>query len=975
VGPGGLILSRPDFFQPVRNLPLLLAVPMLFAFTHIEFAYSGSHGEGQHIWVPERVITGEEYEGIIVLDKAGGKALILSSSDPSVIQVPKSVLVGPHSNHGIFQIKPLKEGVAQITAMIDGKAISTETSVYSSSRQPEGIKIVLAANSTKAKDITGYVLSVNSRGQPAPVLKNTTVVISAAPLIEVEPSKTTIKQGQYHAKFFAKIKGSGKIHASSEGLGVAEHHISKFHDDVTVKIAVAPNIMMENSRAFVFVWLEKSGLPYKPPHLVYAHVSSSNLKSVRFNENPLILQYGDAILRIPLVDGVGRGYAISQEPGISIVTASIDAIGSDQANVVVGPVLVDGDFEFVEQDRAGKMERAESQIPNVAALWIYPSTTDARAYGVIGLYNANFTTSSATTMTQNNTEILITKTASSVVPVPIDGRIVTLSSSSGLGHPAVIPLLESNAVLLSRGIGSTHAVLFDVLGQSQGNHTVSISGPGLEQHRTAVTVAPPFRESYKIRTVQIPSILGVAGDLAMISVVDDSGALVDAHKALSGNWFAVTSDGMGEQVKVLHNSAVYSGTPEGTFRITISAEGLAPVEEAVIPSGIASHARFDAPRTVHMTEWFPFAIHETDTYGVPIRKTSAADLSAGSDVEVKDGRMLIRSAGREAIGIVTESGASSAEIESFANRFKISAVPSGVTNRIEKEFQIEIVGDVDGFEVSVDSPFPYKNKGGNVFLISPDRIGGHNITFVASKHGYMPAKTEFWVSAEKFVSLTIRAESGNGSELSMPHAVMLGNTSRSVVTPFREDLRPQLLQTEFPSDFVIGTTGYRLHHISFDGQKTGESRISNIFLGRDTEIVATYDRMVKVEAANADGSGFYRYGEQVELRPVTNDRLWFFVREVFDHWEGINQTSERATFTATKDVRAIAVLRDDYTVLMLAVAASVSLFFYANFVRRQGISLSFYLDRYGMLDGIREARGVFGKKLRRRGKESSGADF
>ncbi|MEM4253663.1 MAG: hypothetical protein QXE84_09100, partial [Candidatus Nitrosotenuis sp.] len=110
-----------------------------------------SYVEIPYVWTPARIVTGESYEGVVVLDEAAktGQVVILSTSDPQVIQIPKSVHIPAHSNHGIFHIMPLKEGSSQIFALVNGKMISSSISVHSSERQPEMLSIVLPANTTK----------------------------------------------------------------------------------------------------------------------------------------------------------------------------------------------------------------------------------------------------------------------------------------------------------------------------------------------------------------------------------------------------------------------------------------------------------------------------------------------------------------------------------------------------------------------------------------------------------------------------------------------------------------------------------------------------------------------------------------------------------------------------------------------------------------------------------------------------------
>jgi hypothetical protein len=900
-----------------------------------------------YIWVPKAIITGESYEGLIVLNNASpsGQIIILSASDPTIIDIPQSVTVLPYSNHGIFPIKPLKHGDVKIFAVIDGKIISTDLFVYSSSRQPEGLKIVLPVNSTNAQTMIGYVLSVDGKGSPAQVSKDTTVKLSATPMIEFESEKLKIKTGKYYVEFIAKIKGSGKIFASAENLIVGEHDVTKILDSVSVRVAVAPNIILENSKAYFFVWLEKDGKPYKPPYVVHAFLSSSNLKSIRFNENPQIKQYSDSILKISLVDGVGTGYLISQDRGSSVITANVEGFGSSQTSVVVGPVLLDENFDFLESSN-DKLGQIVNKRPNIAFAWFYPSITDAKAYGVVALYNMNFTQKTSTKITTNNTEVVTSNIINRVVPVPIDGRTITLGSS-GLNHPNVLVLTESNDILLRHGVGSTHAAQFEIFGINEGNYTISVSGPGLEMFQSNLTIMPPSHESYKLMITPIPSIFGVKNDIVMISVVDDSESLIDVQKTFTRSpKVSIFSGNEQSEISISSlNSAVYSGILNENTRMIVSSNNLIPIERKVVPYGIASSVMLDVPQKIHILEPFPFTIHEIDSFGIPIRKLNSTNISATAGI-ISDGSYLrIDNVGFESLAAVTKIGADSKQIKSYANTFDFAITVKGITSRVDKEFELMLDSNIRDFQVVVDSPIPYKKISETVFLITPNREGHFNITFTAIKNGYAPFRNTFSVFVEKFVNLALKAIASNGDELNIGQVIELGNVSKSIVTPYEEETKPQFFKTTFPTDFVVANKGYKLDHVNFEDQNITDGNISNLFLNKNMEIIAIYQRMVKIDVKNAQGSGFYPYGQTVFLSVPPKEKLFFLIRDVFDHWDGLEYTSDQVMFAAVKDVKAEAVLREDFTFLTLIIASIISLFLYNKFIRKKGLDIVFYFKK------------------------------
>ncbi|TBR11821.1 MAG: hypothetical protein EPO62_01140 [Candidatus Nitrosotenuis sp.] len=911
-------------------------------------------GAGANLWAPTGMVTGENYDGVVILDEdtKHGQMLVLSTSDPTIIKIPESVTILPNSNHGIFPIKAAKEGSTTVFAAVDGQIIQKTITVYSSSRVPEGLRVILPANTTKTENMLGYIMTVDSKGSPAPVSKDVKINLNTSPLIQVDDDSLLIKSGSHLAKFSAKIKGTGKIFANADGLRIGEQEIVKAQDSVTVKVAVAPNIILKDSKAYFFVWLEKDGRPYKPPYVIHAFLSSNNLDSIRFTARPDVKQYSDSVLQISLTDGVGSGSVISGNDGSAVITANVDEFGSAQTSVVVGPVLIDENFQPVES-KGGKLKEIEKQAPNIAFVWFYPSVTDSKGYGIIALYNMNSTKNTSTDVDTNGTSVTVSSTINRVVPVPLDGRTVSITSSGGLQYPNVLRLSESNEVLLQRGIGHNHAAVFEITGKSQGKYIVSSSGPGLERYQSKINIVPPYRDLYQLKIMPIPALPGNTQALAMVSIVDDSGALIDAQKMFAGPVEVLASAGASSKRTTItsQNSAIYSGSITEPSTIIFSSAILAPVERIITPVGIATSISVEAPIKVHISERIPFAIHETDSFGIPLRKVNSTNISSTPGISLDGNYLEIDNIGNEKLAAVSKTGASSLDIEAFANNLDFSIIPVGITNRIDREFELHLVSDVKDMDIRIESPFPYKKIDDLTYAVTPDKEGYLNVTFTAFKKGYMTSRNSFSVSAEKIVNVEFRAFGSDGKELNIENHIEIGNVSKSIVTPYQGEFKSQFLKFQFPPDVVIGNHGYHLNTAVFADQEFPDGKISNMYLNKDSEVVAKYDRMIKIDAENAHGGGFYPYGQTVILSVPPKDKFSFLVREVFDHWEGIPYDTDSVSFIATDDVTANAVLRDDYLFLMLVFGFGISVMMYFRFVWKKGISLFWYLQK--ITDGLK----------------------
>ena len=904
--------------------------------------------EGEYLWAPTNMVAGENYEGVVIFDIAKhGQMLILSTNDPTILKIPESVTIMPDSNQGIFSIKAMKEGSATIFAVTDGQIIQKTVNIYSSSRIPESLRIIVPANTTKTENMLGYVMTADSKNSPAPASRDIKINLSSSPLIQINDHDIMIKQGSYLTKFSAKIKGSGKIFANSEGLRIGEQEITKIQDTVTVKVSVAPDIILENSEAYFFVWLEKDGKPYKPPYVVHAFLSSNNPEVIRFTSRTDVKHQSDSILQISLIDGVGKGSLISGNIGSAVITANVDEFGSAQTNAVVGPVLIDENFQLLESGNGSRLMKIEERIPNIAFVWLYPPITDAKGYGVVALYNMNFTKNTSTHAGTNGTSIIISNTINRLVPTPLDGRIISLTASGNLQYPKILELVESNKISLQRGSGHSHATAFEIDGKNQGEYIVSASGPGLERYQTKISIVPSYNDLYQLKIVSIPALSGNTQTLAMISVIDSSGALIDAQKMFAGPVeISASTHHNTEKITITsQNSAIYSGSIIEPSSIIFSSPMFSPIEYTMIPDGIAASVSIDAPNKVHISEKTPFAIHEVDSHGIPIRKINSTNISTTTGILLDGDYLEIDTAGDERLAAISRTGASSLDIKAFANNLDFSIVPQGVTNRVDREFEIYITSDVRGMDVNIESPFPYRRTGDLSYAVIPDKEGYFVITFTAFKKGYAPTKNTFAVNAEKIVSVWFRAFGNDGKEINIENQIEIGNTTRNIVTPYQGEFKSQFLKSQFPLKTRIGNYGYQLNRVIFGDQVFLDGKINNMYLDKDSQIIAKYDRMVRIDVEDATGAGFYPYGQMVILSVPPKDKFLFLIREVFDHWEGIPYNTSSVSFIASNDINAKAILREDYSFLMLLVGCGISAVTYFRFVWKKGISLLWYMRK------------------------------
>jgi hypothetical protein len=236
--------------------------------------------------------------------------------------------------------------------------------------------------------------------------------------------------------------------------------------------------------------------------------------------------------------------------------------------------------------------------------------------------------------------------------------------------------------------------------------------------------------------------------------------------------------------------------------------------------------------------------------------------------------------------------------------------------------------------------------------MTPNKEGHFNITFTGMKKGYAPAKSTYSVYAEKILYVFFKAVGSDGKELHVNSLVKADGISKNFVTPHQDEFRPQFVNMEFPATLEAGEDGYQLDHVKFGDQKLSSGIIEQMYVDGDTTIVAQYQRMIKIQAENAIGGGYYPYGATVTLSVPPKDKALFFVREVFDHWEGAPYSTDVVILIAKENISVKAVLRKDYSFLMLVFGIVMTAIIYFKFVWNKGVNLSWYVHKFAITEKI-----------------------
>ena len=911
-----------------NHILLILFSFVIVFFVNESFAQSEEIplADSIYLWVPEKMIQGEFYEGIIVLNEAtnNGDIALISSSNEDIVKVESSIFVNKHSNHGIFEIIPKDEGVAEIFVSINGELSSRQVQVYSQKSGIQSLVLFLPANSTNANEMAAYVFALDGNGAPVQVKNNTTVKITSTNGVDAVQD-VTIKQNDFYTKFLTHVKGDGTLSVSGKNLKSDQVDITKIQEDIDVKFAIAPNIIASDSFAYYYVWLEQNGSPFNIPGVVDVLLHSTNPKVARLTLIPPQYQ-NDNIINISLKNGVGKGILYTGQDGHATVTASMARFGSASTDVVVGPAILGSQAATETEER--KLEEFNKKYgegefipknPNSALLWIYPSLTSEKAWGVAALYFSNSTETIDIKVDDKGSQISTISEQSELYPMITDGRSVTVSSNAGLEHDSVYEMTEHGL--------KTHAIEFEIIGISNGIYDVEISGTGIKMATASVEIKTSDENEYYVNVVPLPTQTDKPQALAIISIVDSDGNLVDVKDTFGKNVIvdvSATSARLSDDKVIIGkgNSGEVNGILTGTSILSVTSDNLGLKDTVLYPAGIASSLELLVPSFVHVGEKFPFVIHQMDSLGIPLEKTIAGFSSSLGIRTVDEYYFILNTQGTEKISTLSNIGADQKEIESFSNPMDFSINVDKTLIRVGEDVIVKIFSTVSDAVYSITSPFPYEQTGKDEFTLTPDtEIKNAEITISAKKDGYESKTDMVMITSERIVTLEIDAISDDDKKQRVSYDFDDGEITSSQ-TPKIYNLKPNQITITFPQKHSSSEGGYEFQNISVNDKIQNENVLS-IFTDVNYEIIANYQSQVQITVIDGQGGGVYLYNETASITAPEKQKISFLVREVFDHWEGIDENDKSFSIIADKDILVTAVYRDDYSYLMIVIFGAV----------------------------------------------------
>lgn len=840
------------------------------------------------IWIPEKMLIGEEYEGIVIARNATEHSRDVMLISDEKLSIPNHVTIKPYQNHAKFKIKPLIIGNSTVFGVLDENFATKSTNIYKNIQITNSLKIILQKKIVDSA--FGYIFLLDNNGIPVEAKKDMKIRLIAEGGVSVIDS-ITIKKGNYYASFIARVESDGKIYAVSEDARSTSIDVKRDTERIDIRLAVAPHIILPDSKAYFYVWLEKDGRPYTPKDPLNVILTSSNIDVASFN--PLFKGVNEEKHSIVIDERFESGAIYTHNIGNATITAFINGIGATTANLIVG-ALLNNTLTITQTDSIGKTFSTQNvtitDVPKDATatdviLWVYPNVieSDSRAEGLVALYQIKKNYTQEVRIGKNNTVSIHTSAAESIIPVKNDGnnfRIIDLSSDG----------LEHQSILTPSLLFKEHAIRFDIHAKRDGKFTLVAGGSNIFPSSIEVNVISQDQNSLDASILPIKK--GVKQPLII----------------LSGIGYLITSNNpdLSLEVEEKDNITIVFGIIEKETILAISKNG---VENIVLsPNTSLLKLEIDAPSLVHEGEEFPVSIHLIDNE-TPIMKIKY------SKVIVNTNRVLV----------ITDNGMLEKDVDLFLNKLRFNVTINGektnntINTNVGEENIIEI--DTDGF-IDIDADIDYEVKGNRIIVI-PNERGEYNLSIKAYREGYKDERMDLKIIVKRFVTLTVNAQ-GPRNSLNVQFDSTLGR----LTAPYEERLEVGSINMTFPQKY----NDLDLQKVIINTANRTDSTVRNnimLYLDSDTTLNLIYGRNVVITVEDGEGSGSYPVGSSVVISANEKPIVPIILREAFDHWEGLpegyDKNENNLTLIANESMTIRAIYRMDYIGLLLPITVVVAI--------------------------------------------------
>ncbi len=889
---------------------------------HISGEAPGDDGAGMHeseqpfmLFIPPKMIAGGAYEGMIMKKSPDYATSVSLASQGAEMTIPRNVTIEDGKNHAIFEIRPKGAGDVIVFAIgPDGNTHEVTSQIHTIAEIATGLEITTPMKNlnTETPLIPIFITLVDDHGIPvtagADIPFTLTSTADSATFSTAgaytERYHGTIKDGDYHARVQAMIAGDGDIMVTSNKLESDSVPVQYTDDNITVNVAVAPEMAASDSVAWYYVWLERGGLTYVPDKVLDVYLVSGNEDHAVFLHNHGNQDSGK--IHTVMVDGIARGPVYTRAPtddaGPLFITALVPGFGSAEAEVSI-----------TKPEPLGSAS-------NSTRIWVYPPHPTDRAWAIVGWY-------------QENPE-------RGTVPVLLSEPRVVLSTGAGIRYGYAH---DTNYQGTGETFSSSTSTEIPLQISSISSHQVTAHTDSAKPVTASFESRPRAGHEAVIEINPIPAIRGIHGPIAF-ATISDNGVMVDPT-ATDSRWDArvittgdaildVKLERLEDAAFVVHGMHVRDG---GNIQVQIP--GISSKPENVPVSGIITGAELWIPAHVNTGDEFPVTLHAVDANGAPIsRHYNIDEFTVSSDtISVISGphtRLVSNHDGDHRVSIITDGQhIGTGQFRSFSNNMGGEVtVRHSDRVRLGSDIFLDVrTGSIPNPTTTVEG-LGFVYHGGGSYVASPEGPGTYEITVTVEGEGWETYREKFEVIVEELVDVSYAVATDDGVEI--PTAltlVSLQDMEYRFISGVRHTLHPGIHEVSTDTRYDAGSDRiYQMQDLRINDVAIGFADKMTLNIDGNAHITAAYNRVINVDIVasgadvKVDGSGQYRYDEIVMLKahavPVMFGIIWNYPSS----WSGLPEDavvekkmlSSEARFRAADSVTLVIDYTPSYAVII-----------------------------------------------------------
>ena len=928
-----------------------------------------------YLHVPEKMIAGATYEGMISLDEPAmiSSRIILASGSSEII-IPKHVTIHAGDGSAIFKINPenIKDDTITFHAISENFNAETISHIYSIAEKATSLELTAPGSLTQhnstsqlsgstsqlygttsndSAHITRTSLDVmpmrvtltDSHGLP--ITSDTDIPITLSSSADMGFNSATyhdtfskqhdiiIPAGEYGAGFFTNINSNGVIYATSENLRSGMLEVEYVGNDITVMLGIPP-LAARDSYGHVIIWLEKSGMIYSPDDTNDVILSSSDYDAVRFGISD----------HIPIHVGMTGGYAVygvyfgnpTDPENPPTITAQINGIGVGSTTVSVVDVAKNGHTIHTQNNTN------ETKPYPKTCMWMYPTIPADMGWITIMSFSDLTSDNSCptnpndyTTSDENNHPILLDETED----------MVTIESDDMISFENRLNTNQQDFTYY------TYSATFPFSISGMKQHTISATHIGKTAQHTFYP-AEKYSSDRILLISSIPANIGTYTDVAFLYIANKNGIITDNSTAQDKENIILSQLGDGIiSPKVDRNwvggvsiiSGIYD-KEHSTIHAVMSGANSSPTY--LEARGLGDMVEIWMPSRVNTGSEFPIIAHYLDSAGIPIKKVPWESILFSEGIYVRNMDDVFRAKFlKDQVGIVRIIAdgkyVSSIPFESFSyepgeNILAWSISPDVI--RLGEDILLDITtANMINPNTFIHGKLDFTQNNTGIYTATPNKPGPYQVDVQISKDGWTSYQKTIKWNVEHRIDVIL--EIITDDNVSIPVMFSIESSGGDMSSLYHGDsvgLLAGVYKISIPTIHHVGTDReYILENIKINGNDISLSDSFTHNLGEDTEFVLTYNRKIEVSfeaysestptTGNITGNGYYSYGSVVNL--VANPTheayglVWNMPVEWIDLPPNATYSQSMASFVAHDSISGYVKYERSYVVAIAVFAA------------------------------------------------------